>query len=66
MNFSMKSPLISIIIPSYNVEEYISRCLDSVYDQDIDEDKYEVMRFLNLHTHFRINAEKNGNKKIKK
>ena len=39
----MKSPVISIIIPVYNVEEYISRCLDSVYDQDIDEDNYEVI-----------------------
>lgn len=39
----MKSPAISIIIPVYNVEEYISRCLDSVYDQDIEEDNYEVI-----------------------
>ena len=26
--------LVSIIIPIYNVENYIERCLDSVYSQD--------------------------------
>ena len=28
-----KEPLISIIIPVYNVEKYIRRCLDSVINQ---------------------------------
>ena len=34
---------ISIIIPFYNVEQYIAQCLDSVYHQDIPEDEYEVI-----------------------
>ena len=34
---------LSIIIPFYNVEQYIAQCLDSVYRQDIPEDEYEVI-----------------------
>lgn len=34
---------LSIIIPFYNVEQYIAQCLDSVYQQDIPEDEYEVI-----------------------
>ena len=34
---------LSIIIPFYNVEKYISQCLDSVYQQDIPEEDYEVI-----------------------
>ena len=29
----MEQPLISIIIPMYNVEEYLNKCLDSVINQ---------------------------------
>jgi glycosyltransferase involved in cell wall biosynthesis len=39
----MSSIKISIVIPFYNVEAYISQCLDSVYNQDIPEDEYEVI-----------------------
>ena len=28
------NPLISVIIPIYNVEKYLSKCLDSVINQD--------------------------------
>lgn len=34
---------LSIIIPFYNVEQYIAQCLDSVYKQDIPEEEYEVI-----------------------
>ena len=34
---------LSIIIPFYNVEQYIAECLDSVYQQDIPEGEYEVI-----------------------
>ena len=34
---------LSIIIPVYNVEEYIARCLDSIYNQNIEESQYEVI-----------------------
>lgn len=34
---------LSIIIPFYNVEKYIAQCLDSVFNQDIPEEEYEVI-----------------------
>ena len=34
---------LSIIIPVYNVEKYVSRCLDSVFQQDIPYSEYEVI-----------------------
>ena len=34
---------LSIIIPFYNVEQYIAECLDSVYQQNIPEEEYEVI-----------------------
>ncbi len=37
------TPRLSIVIPFYNVEKYIAECLDSVYQQDIPEDEYEVI-----------------------
>lgn len=43
MLINMKSPKLSIIIPVYNVEEYIGRCLDSIYNQGIDESFYETI-----------------------
>lgn len=38
-----KEKLLSIIIPVYNVEKYIGRCLDSVYNQKVDEELFEVI-----------------------
>ena len=37
------TPRLSIVIPFYNVEKYIADCLDSVYNQDIPEEEYEVI-----------------------
>jgi glycosyltransferase involved in cell wall biosynthesis len=34
---------LSIIVPCYNVEKYVCTCLDSLYNQDISEDDYEVI-----------------------
>ena len=34
---------LSIILPCYNVEKYIVECLDSIYNQDIEETEYEVI-----------------------
>jgi len=35
------SPLVSVIVPVYNVEKYLSRCLDSILDQTFSD--YEVV-----------------------
>lgn len=34
---------ISIIIPVYNVEKYLARCLDSCVNQDISKNEYEII-----------------------
>ncbi len=34
---------LSIVVPLYNTEEYIARCLDSLLNQDIPDDKYEII-----------------------
>lgn len=39
---NIKEPEISVIVPAYNVEKYIERCLFSLIDQDIKE-KYEII-----------------------
>ncbi|GAX86858.1 conserved hypothetical protein [Lebetimonas natsushimae] len=36
-------PKISIIIPIYNEEKYIAKCLDSIIDSDFDKEKFEVL-----------------------
>ena len=37
----MDNELISIIVPVYNVEKYLDKCLDSLVKQEIDD--YEVI-----------------------
>jgi glycosyltransferase involved in cell wall biosynthesis len=34
---------LSFIVPFYNVEKYIAECIDSLYEQNIPEDEYEVI-----------------------
>jgi succinoglycan biosynthesis protein ExoA len=36
-------PFVSVVIPVYNEEAHIERCLDSVFDQDYPADRYEVI-----------------------
>lgn len=36
-------PFFSLIVPVYNVEKYIEQCLDSMLDQDISKDEYEIV-----------------------
>ena len=33
----------SIVIPNYNEEKYIKRCLDSIFNQTLDREKFEVI-----------------------
>ncbi|MDY5902655.1 MAG: glycosyltransferase, partial [Sodaliphilus sp.] len=34
---------LSIIVPVYNVEKYVARCLDSLLNQGLSEDDYEII-----------------------
>ena len=34
---------LSIVIPVYNVEKYIGKCLDTCLDQDLSKDEYEIV-----------------------
>jgi glycosyltransferase involved in cell wall biosynthesis len=38
-----KQPLVSVILPCYNVEKLIDRCLQSIVDQTIGADKLEII-----------------------
>ena len=37
------SMLLSIVIPVYNLEEYLARCLDSIISQNYDKNNYEII-----------------------
>ena len=39
----MESKIISVVIPVYNPEKYIERCLRSVLNQNIEKDLYEIV-----------------------
>ena len=34
---------LSIVVPTYNVEKYIARCLNSLHNQDVKHDTYEII-----------------------
>jgi glycosyltransferase involved in cell wall biosynthesis len=34
---------LSIIVPVYNVEKYIRPCIESIYEQGLDEQEFEVI-----------------------
>ncbi len=36
-------PFVSFILPTYNAEEYLERCLDAIFAQDYPADKFEVI-----------------------
>lgn len=38
-----KKPIISVIVPAYNEQHLISKCIESLLDQNIDESKYEII-----------------------
>ena len=46
----MRDPLLSIIIPAYNVEKYLGRCVDSVLNQTIGMDNMEIILVDDLST----------------
>lgn len=35
--------ILSIIVPVYNVEKYLERCIDSLLDQDLPHEEYEII-----------------------
>lgn len=39
----MKGPLLSIIVPVYNVEKYIRPCIESIFNQELLENDFEVI-----------------------
>jgi len=54
-----KYPLISIIIPVYNEEEYLPYCLDSLIKQDYPKDCYEIIIVDNESTDSSVEIAKN-------
>lgn len=54
----------SIIIPNYNKEEYLKKCLDSVFNQTIDPSKYEVLFIDDGSTDNSLEIVKNYNVKL--
>jgi len=38
-----KKPLISVIVPVYNQEKFVARCLRSLVNQDFSKEKYEII-----------------------
>lgn len=71
----MDTPILSIIIPVYNLENYINSCLDSIYSQQVDESLFEVVaindgsqdnsleylyKYASIHTNMQVASQNNG------
>ena len=39
--------ILSIIVPVYNVERYIYACIDSIYQQGLQDETFDVLSFIN-------------------
>lgn len=37
------APILSIVIPVFNVADYINKCVESCYNQDVPKDQYEII-----------------------
>lgn len=38
-----KKVLLSVVVPMYNVEKYLCKCIDSLLDQDLPKEQYEII-----------------------
>jgi cellulose synthase/poly-beta-1,6-N-acetylglucosamine synthase-like glycosyltransferase len=47
---TMEYPFVSVIIPAYNEERYIRKCLEEWVNQDYPKDKYEILVFNGMST----------------
>ena len=71
----MSNILLSIVVPMYNVEKYITRCLESCINQDLCDSDYEIIvvndgspdnslelaeRFASEHINVKVISQKNG------
>ena len=43
LNKNKRIPLVSVIVCTFNREDFLPGCLDSLASQDIEEDRYEVI-----------------------
>lgn len=39
----MRSPILSIVVPIYKVEPYLRKCVDSLINQDLSSEEYEII-----------------------
>lgn len=69
------NPVLSIIIPVYNLSDYIANCLNSIYKQKVDESEFEIIivddgstddsvkkitPYLNIHNNMRLIVQENA------
>ena len=50
----IKKPLVTVIIPAYNTEKYISKCLDSILVQSYQELEIIISSTLKIFIQFHI------------